>query len=118
MSRCLYWALGLGGGSETRASERARDRSRTAPPPASSKAPGAFFYANFNLDFNKMGKNKLFYDVIYNPSETNFLKSAKEYGNVAENGKLMFIYQAASAFNLWHRIQPKVDYETIRLLDI
>ena len=71
-----------------------------------------------NLDFNKMGKNKLFYDVIYNPSETNFLKSAKEYGNVAENGKLMFIYQAASAFNLWHRIQPKVDYETIRLLDI
>ena len=27
-----------------------------------------------NLDFSKVGKNKLFYDVIYNPAETNFLK--------------------------------------------
>ena len=26
-----------------------------------------------DLNFNKIGKNKLFYDVIYNPSKTNFL---------------------------------------------
>ena len=25
-----------------------------------------------NLDFSKISENKLFYDVIYNPSETNF----------------------------------------------
>ena len=30
-----------------------------------------------NLDFSKLGKNKLFYDVIYNPAETNFLKKEK-----------------------------------------
>ena len=30
-----------------------------------------------NLDFSKSGKNKLFYDVIYNPEETNFLKQEK-----------------------------------------
>ena len=29
---------------------------------------------NFDLDLNKFGNNKFFYDVIYNPSETNFLK--------------------------------------------
>ena len=30
-----------------------------------------------NLDFSKVANNKLFYDVIYNPEETNFLKEGK-----------------------------------------
>ena len=30
-----------------------------------------------NLDFSEVGKKKLFYDVIYNPVETNFLKEGK-----------------------------------------
>ena len=46
-----------------------------------------------NLDFSKFANNKLFYDVIYNPEETNFLKEGKKLGNRTENGKLMFIYQ-------------------------
>ena len=54
-----------------------------------------------NLDFSKSGKNKLFYDVIYNPAETNFLKTGKKLGNKTENGKTMFIYQASEAFRLW-----------------
>jgi len=70
-----------------------------------------------NLDLTKIGKNKLFYDVIYNPTETNFLKEAKKLGNKYENGKLMFIYQAFSAFKLWHGIEPIINNETIRLLD-
>ena len=70
-----------------------------------------------NLDFTKVGKNKLFYDVIYNPSETNFLSSGKKLGNKYENGKLMFIYQAVSAFKLWHGIEPSINDETMRLLD-
>ena len=49
---------------------------------------------SINLDFSKHGNNKLFYDVIYNPVETNFLKEGKKLGNKTENGKLMFIYQA------------------------
>ena len=70
-----------------------------------------------NLDFSKVGKNKLFYDVIYNPSETNFLNTGKKLGNIFENGKLMFIYQAFSAFKLWHNIEPKINDETIKLLN-
>ena len=61
-----------------------------------------------NLDFSKVGKNKLFYDVIYNPEETNFLKEGKKLGNQSENGKLMFIYQALEAFKLWHGVEPKL----------
>jgi len=70
-----------------------------------------------NLNFTNIGNNKLFYDVIYNPSETNFLNIGKKLGNKYENGKLMFIYQAYSAFKLWHGIEPKINNETIKLLD-
>ncbi len=70
-----------------------------------------------NLDFSKIGKNKFFYDVIYKPSETNFLKTGKKLGNRTENGKMMFIYQAQSAFKMWHRIQPKINLEVIKILN-
>ena len=70
-----------------------------------------------NLDFSNIGKNKLFFDVIYNPSETNFLKKGKETGNISENGKLMFIYQASEAFKLWHGVEPKINNETLKLLE-
>ena len=70
-----------------------------------------------NLDFSNVGKNKLFYDVIYNPAETNFLKNAKKNGNLIENGKLMFVYQALEAFKLWHEVEPKISNEIFKLLE-
>ena len=70
-----------------------------------------------NLDFTKVGTNKLFYDVIYNPGETDFLSKGKKSGNIFENGKYMFIYQAFSAFKLWHDVEPTINNETIKLLD-
>ena len=69
------------------------------------------------LDYAKVSKNKFFYDVIYNPKETNFLKNAKKFGAKIENGKMMFLYQAQKAFFLWHGIMPEVDSETIKLMD-
>tara|TARA_B100000609_G_C17151116_1_gene400907 strand:- start:221 stop:1021 length:801 start_codon:yes stop_codon:yes gene_type:complete len=70
-----------------------------------------------NLDFSKVGKKKLFYDLIYNPKETNFLKEGKRLGNKIENGKLMFVYQAFEAFKLWHKIEPQIDKTTFEILD-
>ena len=72
---------------------------------------------NLNLDFSLISGNKFFYDVIYNPSETNFLKIGREMGNKTLNGKLMFIYQALSAFNIWHKQEPEVNENVIKLLD-
>ena len=69
------------------------------------------------LDYADIGPNKFFYDVIYNPKQTNFLKKAKMFGNQTENGKMMFIYQAHQAFTVWHKIMPEIDNETIKLLD-
>ena len=70
-----------------------------------------------NLDHYAIGKNKFFYDIIYNPRETIFLKRAKLFGNLTENGKMMFIYQAFQSFNIWHKIQPLINEQTIQLID-
>ena len=74
------------------------------------------------LDINKYKpkfffKKRLFYDVIYNPPLTNFLKEAKKIGNKTVNGKMMFIYQACAAFKAWHGIEPKIDDDVIKILD-
>ena len=71
---------------------------------------------SINLDFSKFANDKLFYDVIYNPAETNFLKEGKRLGNRTENGKLMFIYQAFEAFKLWHGIEPQINSNTLKII--
>ena len=71
----------------------------------------------FGLDFSKAGKNKLFYDVIYNPHKNEFSKAGNIQGNIFENGLNMFLFQAQKAFNIWHKIEPIVNEETIEFLN-
>ena len=70
------------------------------------------------LNFSKLKTDKLFYDVIYNPSKTNFLLEAQKLGNKIENGKMMFIFQAQLSFKIWHNILPKINTKVIKLLDL
>tara|TARA_Y100001935_G_C16843301_1_gene285102 strand:- start:127 stop:492 length:366 start_codon:yes stop_codon:yes gene_type:complete len=68
---------------------------------------------SLDLDFDV--KDKVFYDVIYNPKETQFLKKAKKNGNKIENGKFMFIYQANQSFSIWNNVIPKIDDEVLKI---
>jgi len=70
-----------------------------------------------HLDFSSLNKDKFFYDVIYNPKETHFLKTGKKLGNTAINGKLMFVYQAFMAFDIWHGVKPDINDKVLNLLD-
>mgnify|MGYP001345830525 FL=1 len=74
---------------------------------------------NLTLDFSEYEKRKevLFYDLIYNPKETNFLKDARLRGNKTMNGKMMFLYQAMYSFQKWTGVNPEIDDKTIKLLD-
>ena len=72
---------------------------------------------DIKLDFNKFKTGKLFYDIIYNPSKTNFLRKGELAGGIIENGKMMFIYQAHQAFTLWHKVMPIIDEKLIKFLD-
>ena len=69
-----------------------------------------------DIDFDKVRPKRLFYDVIYNPPETNFLKKAKSFGHNILNGETMFIYQAQKAFEIWHNLTPKIDSRLIEIL--
>ena len=77
-----------------------------------------------NLDFSSIGKGKFFYDVIYNPNETNFLKIGKDAGNITLNGKMMFIFQAQEAFrlftiapNVYSGLLPSINKKVLQLLE-
>ena len=72
---------------------------------------------DIGLDFKGMNKEKLFYDVIYNPKETNFLRTGKSLGCQVCNGKMMFIYQAFEAFKLWHKVKPEINEDLKNFLD-
>jgi shikimate dehydrogenase len=71
-------------------------------------------FSDYDKNFHK---NLLFYDLIYNPKETDFLKKARLRGNKTMNGKMMFLNQAKYAFNIWTNIIPEIDDEVIELLD-
>ncbi|MBC7959892.1 MAG: shikimate dehydrogenase [Vallitaleaceae bacterium] len=43
-------------------------------------------------------------DIIYNPSETKFLKMALSAGVKALNGLEMLFYQAVKSFEIWHEV--------------
>ena len=72
---------------------------------------------SLNFDYSANGPDKFFYDVIYNPRETIFLKRAKLFGNRTENGKMMFIYQAHQAFTIWNKVMPEIDDKVLNLVE-
>jgi|TARA_Y100000031_G_scaffold52474_1_gene60065 shikimate dehydrogenase len=67
------------------------------------------------LDFSDC-KDKLFYDVIYNPSQTKFLLDAQKFKNETQNGLGMFIYQAQESFEIWHGFPSEVDEKIYTML--
>jgi len=74
---------------------------------------------HLGLDFKDYKNNKsvLFYDIIYNPEETNFLKDARLRGNKTKNGKMMFLHQARVAFQIWTGVVAEINEDVIKLLD-
>jgi shikimate dehydrogenase len=60
------------------------------------------------VPLNKLRKEAVVCDIIYNPLETKFLKEAHQKGAAIQNGLDMFVYQGALAFEKWTGIFPDV----------
>ena len=54
------------------------------------------------IPYNCITENHLVVDLIYNPSESLFLKKAREQKAVILNGKTMLIQQAEEAWSIWN----------------
>lgn len=61
------------------------------------------------VNWNKLKKTALVYDIIYTPQQTKFLAEAKENGHETVNGEAMLAGQGAAAFHLWTGTAPDIE---------
>lgn len=55
-----------------------------------------------NIDYSLLTANHVLYDLIYNPTETAFMKVGLSRGAKVSNGNNMLIGQAEAAWKLWN----------------
>lgn len=72
---------------------------------------------NLEIDFSKISKNTIIYDMVYYPNETYFIKNAINNGNFTLNGMGMLVGQGALAFQKWFGILPDFDIGLKRMLE-
>ena len=65
--------------------------------------------ASIITDTSMFHKDLFVVDIIYNPSETKFLRLAREAGCKTQNGLNMLLYQGAEAFKLWTGYEMPVE---------
>lgn len=58
--------------------------------------------------WGKLKKQAVVYDLIYNPVQTKFLKSAAVRGHQTINGERMLAGQGAASFEIWTKAEPDV----------
>ncbi|BAO56205.1 shikimate dehydrogenase family protein [Nonlabens marinus] len=55
------------------------------------------------IPYEHLGKQHILYDLVYNPSQTLFMKKGLQQGAKAVNGYQMLVHQAERAWELWNR---------------
>ncbi|WGH76552.1 shikimate dehydrogenase [Tenacibaculum tangerinum] len=55
-----------------------------------------------SIPYKFLSEKHLLYDLIYNPSETTFLRKGKEQGSMVKNGLEMLELQAEKAWEIWN----------------
>ncbi|MCW3807680.1 shikimate dehydrogenase family protein [Plebeiibacterium marinum] len=56
-----------------------------------------------DIPYQYCGNNHLFFDLVYNPEVTAFLKAGQEQGAVIKNGLEMLHLQAEGAWEIWNK---------------
>ncbi len=55
-----------------------------------------------DIPYNLIGRSHILFDLVYNPSETLFMKKGKENGARVKNGYDMLVGQAEKAWEIWN----------------
>ena len=61
------------------------------------------------ISTRNIDKNSVVYDIVYQPINTDLIKKSKENNATVIYGYEMLLSQAASAFKIWHKIEPPYD---------
>jgi shikimate dehydrogenase len=54
------------------------------------------------IPYNLLDKSHVLYDLVYNPSQTLFMKKGNQQGALVTNGYQMLVHQAERAWKLWN----------------
>jgi shikimate dehydrogenase len=54
------------------------------------------------IPYDMIGKQHLFFDLIYNPPKTKFLAEAEKRGAAISNGQSMLVMQAEESWKIWN----------------
>ncbi len=74
---------------------------------------GMLGYPDLKVKLNKINKEAIIYDIVYNPINTKLIKNAKKYNLTNITGLEMFIEQARASFSIWFNIQPEINNKLI-----
>jgi shikimate dehydrogenase len=61
------------------------------------------------IPWNHLAQDVLFYDLVYNPAITPFLRNAAAHQRRWKNGLGMLVGQAARAFSLWLGVPAPIE---------
>ena len=74
---------------------------------------GMIGYPDLEIKLNKINKEAIIYDIVYNPINTNLINQAKKQKLEFITGLDMFIEQARASFEIWFQIKPKINISLI-----
>ena len=72
----------------------------------------------FKIDLTVFKRSMIYIDTIYNPAQKKMIKYFRSKNIQSFNGLNMFIYQGQKSFYLWNKINPEVDDDLFKLLEL
>ena len=74
---------------------------------------GMIGYPDLKIKLNKINKEAIIYDVVYNPINTYLIREAKKQKLEFVTGLDMFLEQARASFEIWFKIKPDINTSLI-----
>ena len=74
---------------------------------------GMIGYPELKIELNKINKEAIVYDIVYNPINTHLIKEAKKQKLEFVTGLDMFVEQARASFEIWFKIKPDINISLI-----
>ncbi len=74
---------------------------------------GMIGYPQLKIKLNKINKEAIIYDIVYNPINTHLIREAKKKKLEFVTGLDMFVEQARASFDIWFKIKPDVNISLI-----
>ena len=70
-------------------------------------------YPELKIKLNKVNKEAVIYDIVYNPINTHLINEAKRQKLEFVTGLDMFVEQARASFEIWFKIKPNINISLI-----